>query len=134
MAITTVLAVGLDSWQLAVQSSELRSAGFVFTSVMSSREAIEHFQAGDFDLVLLGHSIPMDQKERLTFLIRASAPSIPVVCIAKSPRRRCPFADATVKSDVKHLLKGMKSVLVKAAKSWAAQRRLPPRSLRSALV
>lgn len=67
MPITVVLAVGLDAWQLTAQSPALSSAGYVVISAVSCREAIGHFRAGDFDLVMLGHSISMEDKERLTF-------------------------------------------------------------------
>jgi len=119
MPITVVLAVGLDAWQLTGHSSALRSAGYVVISAMSSREAIAHFRAGDFDLVLLGDSISMEDKERLTFLIRVSGSTTPVVCIAKSPGDRNRFANATVKGDVNALLKGMRAALAKAAKARA---------------
>jgi len=52
--ITVVLAVGLDSWRLTSQGSDLRSAGYVVISASSIRDAIEQFKVGDFDLVLLG--------------------------------------------------------------------------------
>lgn len=115
MPITVVLAVGLDAWQLTAQNSALRSAGYVVTSAVSCRDAIEHFRAGDFDLVLLGHSISMEDKERLTFLIRASGSRTPVVCIAESPGDCNRFADATLEGDASALIKGMRAALAKAA-------------------
>jgi DNA-binding NtrC family response regulator len=124
MATNVVLAVGLDSWQLTAQSSALRSAGFVFVSAMSNREAIEHFKAGDFDLVLLGHSIPMEQKERLTFLIRENGSRTPVVCIAKLPSDCNPYADATLDGNIRAILEGMRSVLARAAKAWTDSSRI----------
>jgi CheY-like chemotaxis protein len=91
---------------------------------MSSREAIEDFRAGDFDLVLLGHSVPMEDKEKLTSLIRASGSRTPVVCVAKSPGDCNPFADATLNGDEGALLKGMRAALAKAAKAREASTRL----------
>jgi DNA-binding response OmpR family regulator len=117
MPIKVVLAVGLDSWKLTAQSFALRSAGLVFMSAMSIREAIEHFHAGDFDLVLLSDTISMEDKERLTFLIRASGSRTPVVCIAKSPSDSNLFADATLNGDACALLKGMRAALAKTAKA-----------------
>ena len=123
MPVTVVLAVGLDSWQLTAQSPVLRSAGYVFISVMSIRDAIEHFRAGDFDLVLLGHSIPMAEKEKLTRLIRAAGSRTPVVCIAQSPGDSIRFADATLEGEAGALLGGMRAAMAKADKAWAVSPR-----------
>ncbi len=125
MPVTVVLAVGLDAWQLTAQTSALSSAGYVVRSAMSIREAIGNFRAGDFDLVLLGESISTEDKERLTFLIRSSGSRTPVLCIAKCPGDRDPFADATLMGDASALLEGMRAALANAANARAALPRLP---------
>jgi hypothetical protein len=67
--------------------------------VASIREAIVQFRDGYFDLILLGHSIPVESRERITFLIRASDSRIPVVCITDDPCGHDSFADATIHDD-----------------------------------
>ena len=49
-----------------------RSAGYIVVSADSIGEAIDHFNAGDFELVVLGDSISIESRQRLTSLIRAS--------------------------------------------------------------
>jgi hypothetical protein len=116
MAITVVLAVGLDSWLLATQSSVWRTAGYIVIPVATIREAIDHFRIGDFDLVLMGNSISTENKERLAFLIRSSGSPTPVISIA-SPSGDCdPFADATLNNDSSALLMGMGELLAAKAK------------------
>jgi DNA-binding response OmpR family regulator len=117
MPLTVVLAVGLDSWLLATHSAVWRSAGYIVLSASNIREAIEHFKAGDFDLVLLGDSISAENKERLTFLIRASGSRTPVVCVASSSMEIASFADATLKNDSSVLLAGMGELLEERAKT-----------------
>jgi hypothetical protein len=73
--------------------------------------AIDHFQGGDFDLVLLGQSIPAEARERLTFLIRAKGAHVPVACIASSWGHHDSFADATFEQDSTDLLTGMWELL-----------------------
>ena len=111
MSLTVILAVGLDSWKLTAQSSVLRSAGYIVVSAHSIRDAIDHFKAGDFDLVLLDHSIPVEDKERLTFLIRASGSQTPVVSAAHSSGDSHSFADATLKNDSVAMPTGMGELL-----------------------
>jgi DNA-binding NtrC family response regulator len=115
MPHTVVLAVGLDSSLLTAQDSVWKPAGYVLTLTGSIREAIERFKAVDFDLVLLGHAIPIAHRERLAFLIRASGSRTPVVCIADPSCHPQSFADATIRNDAGALLTGMEELLAKKA-------------------
>jgi CheY-like chemotaxis protein len=111
MSLTVVLAVGSDAWKLAAQSSALRPAGYIVVSASSIRDAIDRFEAGDFDLVLLDHSISLEDKERLTFLIQASGSRTPVLSIADCSCDAHSFADAIVKNDAVGMLAGVGELL-----------------------
>jgi len=120
MQIILVLAVGLD-WHLLESHREAwKSAGCFATSTASIRGAIDHFHAGDFDLVLLGHSIPAEARERLAFLIRATGARVPVACIAGSPGHHDSFADATFEQDSTDLLTGMRELVTRKARMRTA--------------
>jgi hypothetical protein len=119
MAVTVVLAVGLDPWMLMAQEPAWRSEGFIVITAYSVRDAIDYFKAGDFDLVLLGHSISLENKEGLTALIRAAGSSTPVVCIAGSCDAADSFADATLENDPLELLTGIKDVLARKSRLTA---------------
>lgn len=107
MSQTTILAVGLDSSLLANRHSMWQSAEYFITSVGSIREAILHFKNGDFDLILLGHSIPAESRERLTFVIRAYGSRIPVVCITDRSGHQGSFADAAIKNRPNDVIEGI---------------------------
>ena len=111
MRVTVVLAVGMDSWQLAAERSMWNSAGYFFVPATSIRDAMNHFKAGDFDLVLLGHSLSAEDKEKLTRSIRACGSSTQVVSIAGPQGSYDYFADATLRSDSGDLLMNMKELL-----------------------
>jgi DNA-binding response OmpR family regulator len=121
VSIIVVLAVGLDSSLLTAQSSVWKSADYVITPTGSIRDAIERFRTGDFDLVLLGHSIPIEHRKRLAFLIRASGARTPVVCVADSKGDADSFADATLQNDASALLTGMEELLADKARMRTAQ-------------
>jgi hypothetical protein len=104
LPLTIILAVGVDSSFLASQRSIWEPAGCYVTSAGSIREAIIQFRDGDFDLILLGDSIPIENQERMTFLIRASGDRIPVVCVTDSPSGHDSFADATIQNERSDLL------------------------------
>jgi len=121
MPTTVVLAVCLDSLIPGTQDSTWRSAGYFFIPANSIREAITHFKAGDFDMVLLGHSIPEDDRERLAFLIRATGSKVPVVCIAGSSRHPDTFVDATFGTDQSEMLEGMEVLMANKARMRTTQ-------------
>jgi DNA-binding response OmpR family regulator len=58
MPLAIVLAVDVDYDLIGTKPSTWQSSGFFVTSVRSIGEALDHFKVGDFDLVLLGGSIP----------------------------------------------------------------------------
>jgi hypothetical protein len=116
MSLTVVLAVGLDSWLLATQTTLWRSDGFVVITAGSIHEAIDHFRAGDFDLVLLGDSISLESKERLTFLIRASGSQTPVVSVSDVCSDPGGFAGASLKNDVGAFLAGITELIAARAR------------------
>jgi DNA-binding response OmpR family regulator len=116
MALTVVLAVGLDSRLLATQTRVWRSAGRLVVSADSIGEAIDLFNDGDFDLVVLGLYISIENRERLTSLIRASGSQTPVAFIGKSSLDSDWFADSTLKNDSSTLLTCLRELLADMAK------------------
>jgi DNA-binding NtrC family response regulator len=125
MSLTVVLAVGLDSSLLASLSSVWQSAGFIVASTGSISDAIIQIRDGDFDLVLLGHSIPTDSRERLTFQIRANGLRTPVVSITDSSTGCDSFADATIRNEPTRLLQSIGELMAERAKSPAPSRAMP---------
>ncbi len=122
MPLTVVLAVDFDSSLLATKSPVWESAGYVVTAAGSIAEAGARFQDGDFDLVLLGHSIPVESRKRFTSLIRATGSKIPVVYVSQSPSDRDLYADATIRDEPIGLLRGIREIMASRASAPAANR------------
>lgn len=120
MPIIVVLAVGLDSTLLRTQNSAFTSAGYIVKAAGSIREAIECFRDGDFDLVLLGPSIPAETRHEFTFLIRALGSHVPVALIARTADDCDPFADATVTNNlpIDAMLAGMGELVARRQEGW----------------
>jgi hypothetical protein len=119
MPITVVLAVGLDPWLLATQTRVWRAAGYIVVSADSIGEAVDLFNDGDFDLVVLGDSVSIENRETITSLIRASGSRTPVVPMGNTSTNSDPFADSTTKDDSNSLVKGLRELLVEGAKMRA---------------
>jgi DNA-binding response OmpR family regulator len=117
MPLTVVLAIGLESSLPPMQNAVWKSAGYIVTSVWSIHEAIDRFKVGDFDLVILGHSLPPESRERLVFLIRATGSQVPVVFTTDSCSNSDSVADATIKSEPDELLAKIGELLAAAPKN-----------------
>ena len=119
MQLAVVLAVGFDLSLMRTRTLVLQSAGYIVESASTLKEAVDRFQAGDFDLVLLCHSIPMKDRDRLTCLIRATGALTPVVSIARN-HGECPeFVNATLEDGPNKFLAVIGEELGKAARRAA---------------
>jgi CheY-like chemotaxis protein len=115
MAPTVVLSIGLDAELLSTRNSVLQSAGYSVVPALSLKEAVAHFAAGDFDLVLMCHSFPTKDKERLTSWIRASGSRIPVVSVSGRFNEDHHSDDMTINCEPGRLLVDINEVLINAA-------------------
>jgi hypothetical protein len=116
MAVTVVLAVGLDSWLLATENRTWRSAGCFVVSAESIAEAIRLFNDGDFDLVVVGDCISVEKRERLTSMIRTLGSQTPVAFIGNSSHDSGWFADSTPKNDSGTFLERLRELLADQSK------------------
>ena len=123
MPIIVVLAIGLDSVLLRTLGALWNAAGYIVSVAGSIGEAIDHFKAGDFDLVLLGNTIPPEKRRRLTSLIRSLGSHVPVAFIAESPGAPDSFADATLRTDPKAILAGLRELVSKPSVHRSANER-----------
>jgi DNA-binding response OmpR family regulator len=112
-----VLAVGFDHSLMTTRIRVLQSAGYAVARVSSLKEAVYHFLSSDFDLVLLCHSIPSADRERLTCLIRASGSLTPVVSITETTGKHDAFPTATLEeNDTNEFLANLREIISKAAR------------------
>jgi CheY-like chemotaxis protein len=113
MSSTVLLSVGLDSMLLEARNAVLRSEGYLVKPASSLKEAVQCFREGDFQLVVLCHSLPKAEREQLICWIRASGSSIPIVTVSAGFDGEDQFANAIVKRDPASLLKGIRRALRK---------------------
>jgi hypothetical protein len=125
MPSAVILSVGTDLSLSRSESLAWQSAGYRVTAVGSIRDAIDYIRYGDFDLVLMGNSIRICDRERLTLLIRALGSRVPVVCVTDSSSDCAAFADATVSNEPIKLLQCIGELLAAQAGKPAANRAIP---------
>lgn len=122
MPLGVVLAVGSNLPLMSTRILVLRSAGYIVESASSLQEAVDRFHLGDFDIVLLCHSVPMEDRERLATSIRATGSLTPIVSIASKLGECDAFANATLEDGPNKFLVGIREALSKAANDQRSKR------------
>lgn len=79
---TVILSIGHDPELLSIRNLLLRSAGYIVQSASSIERAINSFREGDFDLVVMCHSLSEEERVRLTRYIREDGSSVPIIGVA----------------------------------------------------
>ncbi|HLY91983.1 MAG TPA: hypothetical protein VKQ89_01880, partial [Candidatus Angelobacter sp.] len=69
-----ILSVSYDASLLATRRMLLEQRGLNVTSALGFTQAIAHCNTPDFDLFVLGHSIPVADKEELIRTFRRTCP------------------------------------------------------------
>ncbi|MBI2679135.1 MAG: hypothetical protein HYX28_10170 [Candidatus Koribacter versatilis] len=109
-----ILSVGRDATLLAIRNLILSGAGYTAVGASTPEEFVEKFYAGDFDVVVLCHTLPEDQRRRITQLVHAHSPSTPVVVMANGDfDQKKPVAGdhALVFGDTRDLVRVLPDVL-----------------------
>ena len=122
MLSTTILSAGRDRALLYTRNRVLEEAGYLVTPAITPAEITECCFKGGFDLVVLCHSIPQQERKRIARLVRMHTPSTPVIVLADMPTRKYEFGDLTVYSEAANLL----SCIPEALKSTTERRPSAP--------
>lgn len=118
MTSRLILVVGQDPVVLSTRSSILRSAGYIVRSASSVAESINLFQDADFDMLLLCHSISVQDRDRLTRVIRSTGSRIPIYSIAPASKdSQAGVADGILSSKPENLINELGAVL--GVSSWS---------------
>ena len=105
------LSVSLHPTLLETRSRVLRTGGYTVISTASVVDAATKFLAGDFDLVILCHSIPARDRRYLVARIRDHSPSTPLVLVSATESGHDASLDATIGNDPEQLLQELARVL-----------------------
>jgi CheY-like chemotaxis protein len=117
--------VGRDRVLVETRSQVLRTAGYIVVPAYTPRQAIDEFVRGDFDLVLLCHSMPEDARERLVSVIREHTSRTPIVSVASFDGQFDGFADATIENDPNLLIDSLRKIVSRNSDSSGGVQRRP---------
>jgi DNA-binding response OmpR family regulator len=91
-----VLSIGQDTTLLMTRTRVLEHAGYSVEAYISTSAAMRRFSDGDFDVVVLCHSVKRADRDRLVAKMKASRPSAMLVFV--SDGEEAAAADVTVHS------------------------------------
>jgi len=80
-----ILSAGRDSGLLKKHNTALAAMGYKIATASDPCETVNKLLNGDFDLVLLCHSMPADDRRKLVHIVTRYTPSTPVVLICEGP-------------------------------------------------
>ena len=84
-----ILSVSYDMSLLATRKMLLEQKGYAVVNALGFSKALASCRDGGFDLFILGHSIPHDDKLALIEAFRAHC-SAPIVSLERHGEARCP--------------------------------------------
>jgi hypothetical protein len=129
-----VLAVGFDPTLLKAQRSTQASRDYVIAAAESIKDAITCIHELNFDVVLLGQRLSVEDQQRLTFLVRSSGCRVPVICVTRSSGPTGNSSNGNIESTPETLLIGIAETLAEiAGKSPKADTARQPRSAETML-
>lgn len=129
MPHSLILSIGSDPRILDTRELILRSAGYPVVSAVSIREAVYLLKDSDFDAVILCHSLPIKDCERLISAVRASGSRIPIGCVSGgAPIETSSFADGLLDKEPVAFLQDLERLLDRsgqlpsiAATGWSSE-------------
>jgi DNA-binding response OmpR family regulator len=109
-----ILSISYDNSLLRTREMLLRGQGYLVTSALGRTNAIEQCKKGNFDLLILGHSIPSEDKKELIDMFRQHCPS-PVLALRRHGENTPDGADAhAFPDDIDVFLRAVYETLHKA--------------------
>jgi len=82
MSLGKVLCIDDDELGLLVRKMTLEAAAFKVTTASSGKQGLELLSGGDFDLVVLDHSMPEMNGGEVAEQIRFRCPELPIVMLS----------------------------------------------------
>ena len=94
--MSRILSISYDEMLLRTRELMLHGAGHSVISALGFREGIETCEQGDFELFIVGHSIPKKDKQDLIACFRAKNPAALVIALTRAGEPRLAEVDTYI--------------------------------------
>ena len=119
-----VLSFGYVEEFLEERHNLLVSAGFEVISVASKSEAVKLLEAKEFDVLLVGHGVPAEQRNQVAVRAKLSGKTL-VIFLYRLNINKAEYADAVLSVDgcAEHLLETIRRIASEAKAEAPPQRK-----------
>lgn len=115
--MTRILSVSYDEPLLRTRHMLLEREGYEVVSSLGFTESLQNCKSADFDLFLLGHSIPRSDKQELVSTFRQHCPG-PIISLRRNAGEELvDGADYHIEPDPEPLLKLVRRIFGDGGKS-----------------
>lgn len=105
-----ILSISYDSALLQTRQKLLEQAGYEVVSAVGFAQALEQ-GSGDFDLIVMGHSIPQDDKRAMIAELTRHGCNAPVLSLLRIGEAPIPEAARGIDPSPQHLLNTVRTML-----------------------
>jgi hypothetical protein len=95
-----ILSAGRDAVLLDTRNRVMRSAGHIVVAALDHASLVESFLNGDFDVLVLCHSIPLAERKQVAALARTHSPLTPVLMVSDADGPPLPFGKTVANEPV----------------------------------
>lgn len=120
-----ILSISYDEALLVTRELMLRGAGHDVTSALGLHDSREACSRGPFDVAIIGHSIPKNDKIEFIGSFRESNPSALVIALTRAGEERLTIVDAYVyPGDPESLIRTINAIVIPGSNRRAELRRI----------
>lgn len=91
--MSRILNISYDAALLRTREELLKREGFDVMSVVGLADAIQAIKNCQYNLAIIGHSIPREDKRKLVYEIKSCAAHVPVLSLRRHDTAPLPEAD-----------------------------------------
>jgi DNA-binding response OmpR family regulator len=115
-----ILSAGRDPDLLKARNAALQAQGYRVAAAFGSSEVVDKLLNGDFDLVLLCHTMPHEDRRLLARIICRYSPSTPVVFISDNGSEDLEGGATALRCSSDQILATLTNSLTRRSGPWAA--------------
>jgi DNA-binding NtrC family response regulator len=101
-----ILSAGRDYDLLRLRNEVLKTRDYTVVAATTTAEVISKFHEGDFDIVLLCHTIPLEDQKAISDAVHVRNPSTPVLAVSHSGETS-PYSDLLVENNPEAILRSV---------------------------
>lgn len=102
-----ILSAGRDANLLGTRNAVLRAEGHAVVTAVTAAEIVDIFFAGDYDVVILCHTIPAVERQKIIRLVRNHAPRTPVLVLSAHDGQPADNGAVRVRNNPKELVEAV---------------------------